>query len=713
MAAPFLSNVYHNEDKPIHERDLVELLREYYLNQLEKDTHGPDRNETQPQGMMQHHPKPAPDTAKGKKANNQDHNYKFQPPHDYTRSYTESHKIWQPEIKSTTLVNAFIASAGGAGAGASGAGVCPGAAGGASSANCSTRSRASSNSNSNSSLNSPVSPPAASPLLTPSPTLLSPYLSPLSPTNMVSSINLGGSTHSSKHKSLTGDNTGFLKYLHIPNIIGEAPIPPLVYHDACTLGSKIYYFGGVKTIFNKNHSLKSLHELFKVTKKVSLPLPINNELINNPSVIPNNDMFVLSSETNVLSIARIKGDIPPCLCSMSSSPISKRYIFYYGGFEIVDKVSYDPNSDTFEIQKCVRVNNSGYVFDTVSLVFKKFELIAHPNYITRFPVTIPRFGHSSNSVNMGKSSVSTIFIMGGYKQDESQQYAAIQDLWKVELTVDQKGKNDYIKFGEHVLATPIPIGAHDPQPSARSFHTCQVVNNNALLTLEEKQKQKLQPQPSEDQIHYKLICHGGTDGEQILGDSWLFDFNSEKWTHLETYFHKFDEYLMSKKDKYIAQMKRVAHQSIIQDNFLIVIGGAMVSDFYDIDEINSQDDVPDVSFHVQSVKSHLKEADNTKSDQIQRFFVLDIKNKTWLLVKYFHDIIKLGSSNNMNSLSYFGNVGGTVNESNSRIFICGGQILPHQQFKTNKKNPSSTFQLNILNNSISIVDDPLGSTIFS
>ncbi|KAH3683643.1 hypothetical protein WICPIJ_005388 [Wickerhamomyces pijperi] len=307
----------------------------------------------------------------------------------------------------------------------------------------------------------------------------------------------------------------FTSYIHLSKNVGSKPLPALYYHASCTSNETIFLFGGLTTIY-QNYTPESLRDIarFKVNP-VALPTPISNNIINSPCVIPNDQFYTISSQTNVTRKFTPRGDVPPPLLCMTASLLTERYVFCYGGFELVKKVSRD--GDNFNIVNSVRLNNHAWVFDAQSLAFKKHSLLAHPNPYALTPLTIPRFGHTSNSVNISKytsissssssntgtgsstttsknssksnEDIATVFITGGYKlkegTDSCPEFEEIQDLWRVEVLVTYRGKNGFFEFSEQAIATPIAMFGNSKNeneiPKGRAFHVAQIFDAKTNL----------------------------------------------------------------------------------------------------------------------------------------------------------------------------------------------------------------------------------------
>ncbi|SCU98218.1 LAMI_0F13586g1_1 [Lachancea mirantina] len=193
----------------------------------------------------------------------------------------------------------------------------------------------------------------------------------------------------------------------------------------------------------------------------------------------------------------------------------------------------------------------------------------------------------SGSLNSG---VYTILVMGGYRQSGDDDYTVLRDLWKIEVTVTARGKRNYFKFADTALATMFPCVPLDLDcptwPAKRAFHACQVFDTASLdePTLEEElqimlaslkrnfsvdggsaakssnQAQRrrsatfksdtdidqqssdceLDPLTARESSHSRpvgktLVIHGGSNKDQVYGDMWFFDLDTEEWSRSPTY----------------------------------------------------------------------------------------------------------------------------------------------------------------------------------
>lgn len=173
-------------------------------------------------------------------------------------------------------------------------------------------------------------------------------------------------------------------------------------------------------------------------------------------------------------------DTPKSLICATASKVSNRFFATYGGLEIITEIKY-PDDQHCIIEKKLIPNDQLWLFDTITCKFREIKLSVHPTYSSIFPNTVPRFGHGmvsisvEENINLSKknelnhdfkdaenheskenitvgtfSKPATIFVMGGYRaMDDTNKFVAINDLWKCDLFLDDKGAAD------EVLAAPI------------------------------------------------------------------------------------------------------------------------------------------------------------------------------------------------------------------------------------------------------------------
>lgn len=515
----------------------------------------------------------------------------------------------------------------------------------------------------------------------------------------------------------------FINYIHLPPTIGREPIPSLVHHTACSLNGFVYLLGGGRN-FSREKDLHLINtDNIEIDYK-KLPFPIDNNILNHPFLIPNSNLYSISTESSYITTVEVSGDVPPPLFCMSASAITQRHIFYYGGFQFIDKI--EKINGKYIIKRDVELNNSGYILDVSTLKFKKFELIAHPTILQKSPVTVPRFGHISKSINIHKclydtdeTIPATVFIMGGYKKTTDGNFETIGDLWKVEFSTTYKGKHDYLEFGETILATPISnyLDTNITSPQPRAFQIGEFFDTEYTFGKAHKRSSPENPHKvgiarpaSPDStnsfdfndksklLNKKLIIHGGTNGEVILGDTWWFDLDDEVWSNVNTYLLEYDldenSKATFKEEVFQCQVKNVGHQSLILDRYLILILGSIPANYSK--DYNSGDKIPDIS----NLLSEL--AENSEDALYNRFFCLNLVTQTWVLVKMHHNLqITEPSIKNGPVLS---NIGCTIVASNSKVLYTGGYVRNHLL-----ENPELVGHC-LLSGNLVVIEFPLGTS---
>lgn len=311
----------------------------------------------------------------------------------------------------------------------------------------------------------------------------------------------------------------------IPSIFSEYKLPSLVYHCAVELNGAVYILGGLMACHKYDDEAPSLKD-FHINGVKNLPPPLLSSVVNNPSMINNGRLYVMSAYSNSLRRPELSGQIPPPLLCLKGSKLTERHIFFYGGFEIRTETNVREDGSLY-LKKRAYVNNTGYILDTMTFNFTRVELTAVSYKLVSYPSLAGRFGHmqlsvpdngnnhinhnnssgylnhqrhrefdenSNNSAAEGNSSegvsrvasfgsphtrlnnglhssgVYSILIFGGYKQVGDDDYGAMDDLWKIDVPVLVKGKRGYYKFASTANAVIIPkANPDDPWPSPRAF----------------------------------------------------------------------------------------------------------------------------------------------------------------------------------------------------------------------------------------------------
>ncbi|AAS52333.1 ADR414Cp [Eremothecium gossypii ATCC 10895] len=406
-------------------------------------------------------------------------------------------------------------------------------------------------------------------------------------------------------------------------LFGEKSLPSLIYHSSIELKNKIYILGGLTTCYKNDDGAPDLYD-FHVDGIKNLPPPINDQLVNNPALLSNRRLYVVSANGFTLRIPKLSGQVPPPLLCGRISKLSDRYIFYYGGFEIRTETVIDEDTGKYYLSRRAFLNNTAYVLDVQLFKFVKVELVTQPTKFSAFSPTVPRFGHMQISVKMNNSisrctesedskstassmrtgpqsyvssaeddchqqsseqtlsrvstvsstHAATIFIMGGYRQVDDHSYEALQDMWRVDVTVLSRGKKGYMKFAESASATLITRVGSDSKnswPEPRAFMASCIVDSNLLNrtfsfedTLRDAKDICTTPEETSQAIFANLpasakvgrpanrdarqrtplsgnkdaktvIIHGGSDGSRVYGDMWWFDLADERWSRIALY----------------------------------------------------------------------------------------------------------------------------------------------------------------------------------
>lgn len=304
----------------------------------------------------------------------------------------------------------------------------------------------------------------------------------------------------------------------ISSVFSEHKLPAFAYHCAIDVNDDVFIMGGLVACYKYDEEAPNLQD-FQVDGVGNLPPPLLPKIINNPSMISNARLYVMSVASSHVIRPKLSGNVPPPLLCMKASKLTERHIFYYGGFEIKTETFLD-DKGIYHLKKRAFVNSTGYILDTVSYRFSKIELVAQPYKFVTYPTLAARFGHmqmsvlankgssyhGSNTKNYGYnettetdasstgeqsalnspamsfyssskncntthgSAVYTIIIFGGYRQTGDDNYEAMNDLWKIEVPVVSRGKRGYYKFADTATASIIPKNENtDPWPSARAF----------------------------------------------------------------------------------------------------------------------------------------------------------------------------------------------------------------------------------------------------
>ncbi|KAH3687158.1 hypothetical protein WICPIJ_001873 [Wickerhamomyces pijperi] len=417
------------------------------------------------------------------------------------------------------------------------------------------------------------------------------------------------------------------------------------------------------------------------------------------------------------------------IMGMSGDALSGRYILYYGGFVLGRTVEKHEKDPVIEVSFHIKENQYIYVLDIQTFEVQRFGLYTNDhrdNYALNEslikgvrgnrPVSFMpnRFGHTSNAVNISQRSrdrkrdtmestatdheeitgtlselTAAVYIIGGYgiKYDaESKRYSfeIIDDMWKLEMEVKSKGKNESLSFADEVSASAInwrptddiyklmaskdvsaehremldKVGFGEPQP--RAFHITELLDtklvfgqhkNDNLFARTSDIVSSVQTElstlaavrhhvffSSERKSQLKLLMHGGVNADgSVLGDFWWFDFEQEMWFRLKSYFVEDEEDDKDKQEtesvnkEQEAQLRKCGHQSFVFDKYLVIIAGAKPAHLK-LSDNPSSEGVTDV----------FTKLDRRPTDRLEpqsyfhNIFVMDIHDQKWFVYKIFH-----------------------------------------------------------------------------
>lgn len=307
------------------------------------------------------------------------------------------------------------------------------------------------------------------------------------------------------------------------SVFSEYKFPTLVYHCSITMNKQIFIIGGLMPCYRYDSEAPDPRRYYMEPIK-NLPPPLLPEIINNPILVNNPYLYIYSIDSSRLSRLTPSGHIPPPLLCTTASKLTETHILFYGGFEIKTETQFK-NNGKYYLKRSAYLNNTIYILDTVSLHFTKVDVVTQPYKNVKYPTFSARFGHmqvstkgiknigyptdigkvdigtptesstSNNSTrsNSVKSDVSvkmspkessrfmlnlsnqgvdvyTIVIFGGYRQIGDDKYEAMNDMWKLDIKVIERGKRNFLKFADTVIAVKIPgINNTEDWPSMRAF----------------------------------------------------------------------------------------------------------------------------------------------------------------------------------------------------------------------------------------------------
>ncbi|CCH58227.1 hypothetical protein TBLA_0A04320 [Henningerozyma blattae CBS 6284] len=158
----------------------------------------------------------------------------------------------------------------------------------------------------------------------------------------------------------------------LPSLFSDTKFPALSYHCSVQLRNRVYILGGISPSYGYDNEMPILTGI-KVEGVENLPPPILPDVINNPAMIENTNLYVFCPVSCRFFKPEISGNIPPALLCMQGTKLTDRYILYYGGFEIVTRTHYDENNQIVVEKHCV-VNSVGYLLDAMTFNFSIIQM---------------------------------------------------------------------------------------------------------------------------------------------------------------------------------------------------------------------------------------------------------------------------------------------------------------------------------------------------
>lgn len=180
--------------------------------------------------------------------------------------------------------------------------------------------------------------------------------------------------------------------LNIPNSLRQrrkasgamsTTLPQLCYQMHHNVGELSYTFGGIYTC--EETSLKMLGlprdtapDRISVHFDCMLPPHVLYNILTSPYLVPNTELYIFNPVRGTISVEDgvvLQEHFPGHISCLSSTQVSERHVFFYGGFSIsVELVEYVNDCDRWIVRKRLRMNPHGYILDTVTLKFQKILL---------------------------------------------------------------------------------------------------------------------------------------------------------------------------------------------------------------------------------------------------------------------------------------------------------------------------------------------------
>lgn len=462
----------------------------------------------------------------------------------------------------------------------------------------------------------------------------------------------------------------FISFTYCPTVYGKECIPPLMFHTSVSIDDRIYVFGGLRLTNSNNYDLPDLSHIR--VKGGPYPFPLKDELLNNPSMVPNNVLYLWNTETNIIQIPQLEGPVPPALCSMTATTLTHRYIFLYGGFELVTKKVLEKDGITY-LERDIQVSSKAWVFDTVLFTFQEITLVDDSDTV---PINFERFGHSTTSLGIKEVKFDSIeevelsdtrrllmiplFVFGGIaKNFLGHKWFVLSYNWKIELRIEEIAAKEYLKFS--LVASADHLTGKNSGPQHRAYHAAILCDNAAFLpsitevnnppismdSVPAAPPPEIKPSQIDPNLPFwmnnlqskSIIIHGGSNLNSIFGDLWKYSFHTQIWEKLSTFTHKFNDVCVPLDVLYQVQYQRACHLIIVLDKYLLFSGGfgeeqmsheleKKTKAFGQAQNYQS-DKLPDAAKIAEQLSENMKR-------RYLRLVMLDLSTKTWVFTKCYH-----------------------------------------------------------------------------
>lgn len=183
----------------------------------------------------------------------------------------------------------------------------------------------------------------------------------------------------------------------------QGGVPKLCFQNHYDEDDSTYTFGGLMIAPNfdwSQHGIPNDVDPARVSVHFACTPPpfVSKEILSNPLVVTNRNLFVfnpLRGSLTYLDTLYLEDD-PTDINSFICCRVSKKHVFFYGGFKIVtDAVRYDPAIDHWTIEKHIEMNTNGYLLNKLTLKFRKIKLNQQ--------------GNSINLARLGATITSSVF----------------------------------------------------------------------------------------------------------------------------------------------------------------------------------------------------------------------------------------------------------------------------------------------------------------